>query len=796
MSKASRSAAALVAAWALACALSVIGARPAVAGPWAEADLVKASSADSAWVNVGIGGGGAFYQPAGSPHDPKLVFVSSDMGQLFRSTDAGKNWRMIDWRNCPHVKSPVFHPTNPDVIYAPAYEGDVLRVSKDKGVLWREVGGADPAWKGHNQLALAIGAKDASLLLLSTDKGLFRSADGGEKWQAVAAAPAGGPAPAVAGMIGLFIDPAAGSSGGAATADKAVCLGASKDGVFRSDDGGRTWAAKSTGLPHREIRGFAAGSDGKKTMIYCLLPSKKADGKIVGPGGPQAGGVWRSADRGETWESAMGDGIRLTAGGNMDQFVFLSMAQTHPDTVYVTNEGTDGPPPNHYTVYRTDDAGKTWQDCFYNDPRSGAAGCNAEVGWLTYDRSRGFGDKALSFGVNAGNPDQVFYTNYGEVFITNDGGKSWQQAFTRQAAGQGKPARGQRWESCGAEDTTTWRYVFDPHDKNRAYICYTDIGFARSEDRGASWLYDSKGRPSTNTTYDLAADPDVAGVFWGAFSDMHDIPTWRYAQGPGKTGGGVGKSTDHCKSWTLQNRGMPRAPCTAICLDPTSPKDARVLYAGSYGHGVFKSTDGGASWQDKSTGIDPPGNRQVYAVRRWKDGTLYCTVAARRKGAGAADNLTGGLFMSTDAAETWTRISSDAMYRCVEFDVDPTDKNIIYVAAMDGLGHKGGVYRTTDGGKTWDNPKIDYDKRICDYIEGMTVTIHPRLRNVIYFCAHSHGMFISKDSGKTWAAASPAQSPPHMKVQRFFWDPQDPKTVYTATFGGGIWKGPDPAGAD
>ena len=76
-------------------------------------------------------------------------------------------------------------------------------------------------------------------------------------------------------------------------------------------------------------------------MVYCLLPSKKADGKIVGPGGPQAGGVWRSADRGETWESAMGDGIRLQAGGNMDQFQFLAMAQTSPDTVYVTDRANN-----------------------------------------------------------------------------------------------------------------------------------------------------------------------------------------------------------------------------------------------------------------------------------------------------------------------------------------------------------------------------------------------------------------------------------------------------------------------
>jgi hypothetical protein len=202
------------------------------------------------------------------------------------------------------------------------------------------------------------------------------------------------------------------------------------------------------------------------------------------------------------------------------------------------------------------------------------------------------------------------------------------------------------------------------------------------------------------------------------------------------------------------------------------------------------------TWTQKSAGIELIGNRQIVSIRRWKDGALFCSVAARRKGTGLAENLAGGLYLSTDGAETWTRISSDTMFRCVDFAADAEDRNVIYLAAMDGLGHQGGVYLTADSGKTWANPPVPYDKSVENYIEGIAVAIHPQMRNVIYFLTQTHGMFLSRDSGRTWVPLGPLQSPPFKECTRIFWDPDDIKTVHIVTFDGGAWKGPDPTLAE
>ena len=727
------------------------------------------------WQSIGIGGGGAFFHAAGSPHDPDLVFVSSDMGGFYRSEDGGRSWRMLDWRMIMHSRPPVFDPKDPNRIYAISWGGEALRVSLDRGLTWERIDAGEAPWRSDALITLAVDRGWPAHMILSGEKGLYVTSEGpGTGWAAAPGAPGG--------VIGICIDQTS-------PLDKRRCFAANKGGVYRSDDGGHTWKECSNGLPWREIRSFCGGSDPKtrRVVLYCTIPSKKVEGKF-------AGGVYRSTDLGETWESAMGEGINVALGqhewgeSDIDQYIYLGMAETHPDTVYVTNRGTGYDPPFGYTVYRSDNAGKAWRACFFNEPRWKE--CNTEVGWLYYDRSRGWGGVAQTFTVNAGNPDQAFYTNDGEVFITMNGGKSWYQAYSKLVDPQ--PGKRKRWASIGIEDTSCWRYVFDPHEKNRHYICYTDIGLMRSEDGGKTWIDGTVGIPWKNTVYDLACDPDVPGLLYAACSNQHDIPHWRYIQGPAAPGG-VCRSNDFGKTWAPIMNGLPIAPATSLVLDPTSPRDRRVLYAGLYGHGVFKSSDGGNSWVRKTEGIVPEQNRQVYSIRRWKDGTLFCTVAGRRKGRGLDRDLPGGLFKSSDGAETWKRISPDDIFRPVDFAIHPDDSGTIYVAAMDGLGHTGGVYKTTDGGQTWQNMNVPYDRNWCGYIEGFSVSLNPKDPNTVYFFTNTHGIFLSRDAGKTWSELRQPKAPPFMNCQRIYWAPDDPRTVYIVSFGGGVWSGVDPA---
>ena len=74
-----------------------------------------------------------------------------------------------------------------------------------------------------------------------------------------------------------------------------------------------------------------------------------------------------------------------------------------------------------------------------------------------------------------------------EPHITHDGGETWFGGHTYPAPGQ-KPGPGSAWVCNGLVVTTTWHYYIDPFEPNRHYICYTDIGMARSLDAGKTWM--------------------------------------------------------------------------------------------------------------------------------------------------------------------------------------------------------------------------------------------------------------------------------------------------------------------
>jgi len=730
-----------------------------------------ASGRQDDWVNVGLGGGGGIYAPVSSPHDPNLMFCASDMSGVYRSIDGGRTWRMLHWRQLSSAYScpVIFHPLDPNVMYCiPGPWGKpVLKVSRDKGLTWKPLTEAMP-WYEKTPQSTLLGIDPAGeILLVSSDKGTFRSDDEGKSWTEAKGIKAK--------VLAFFFEPP--QVGG-------FWYAATHEGVFRSRDRGRTWQRCPSQPPGKPVVSFCGGADEEtgQVVLFCSVQSREVNGKF-------AGGIFRSTDRGETWHSAMGRGLNTAIGRHgagkrrIPEYPFIGMASNQTRTVYAFCHGTGYQPPYHTTVYRSDDAGETWRATLFFRP--GVEGQNVELSWIWLDR--GHGERPIGFSVNARNSNYVTFTNAMELYLTGNGGKTWRQSYTRCA--EGRPAPRKRWQSIGLEMTTTWYFRFDPHDPNRCYICYTDIGFARSIDRGKTWYWSPRGSPWKNTFYDIAFDPDKPGVIYAACAYEHDIPSWKMA-GRVYGGGGVCVSTDYGETWRPISEGLPSVgACTAVELDPNSPPDRRTLYAAVYGGGIYKSTDGGRSWKPKNKGLKTDRNHHFTDVKLHRDGTLYALCGAKRKSR-YEPAAVGGLFKSTDGGESWTDLTEGMnLYLPYGFDVHPKDSNILYlcVSAVPRRHNEAGVYKSTDGGKTWKKLKIDWPSGGPAYVHAKYPSIDPYNPDRVWVSTGTHGLIVTTDAGKTWKEV---KGVPFKGVNRVTVDPRDHETIWLSTFGGGIWRGP------
>jgi photosystem II stability/assembly factor-like uncharacterized protein len=347
----------------------------------------------------------------------------------------------------------------------------------------------------------------------------------------------------------------------------------------------------------------------------------------------------------------------------------------------------------------------------------------------------------------------------------------------------------QGYQCNGLEVTASRGYYFDPFDANRTYAGFDDIGLTRSPDRGKTWIPSTKGSPWGNTFYHVLFDPQVKGRMYAAASNRHDIPHWLHiSPNTPKQAGGVVVSDDHGKNWTVLGTGLPKLPCTWVCMDPKSPK---TLYTTLYEGGVYKSTDGGQTWVNKSSGLGNPGNLHVLMVKvHPKSGDVFCSITAMREGA-RDFRVPGGLWKSSDGGETWTDLTKELkLLWATGFALDPNDPNFIYLAtATSPAGGQGGVYKTADGGKTWRKLMGDADFAKAGppaYVQAMSVTLHPDKPDHVYVGTETHGLWMSPDAGKTWKKF---ENIPFKPVSNVTFDPKDTTVMYVATTGCGVWRG-------
>lgn len=724
--------------------------------------------------SAGAGGGGALFVPSISPHDPNLVFVACDMGGVYRSSNGGQTWTILDKRQLrdAHRCPVLFHPVYSGWMWAGG--AGRLMFSRDGGVSWKAVNPNQP-WGSEPVTALAIDDTDQKLLFLGTTFGAFRSLDTGKTWTRC---------DGITGTaVGFCVDPTT-------PPGSRIVVAATTEGLWRSDSSGAAWRPSSAGLPWKGVRGFAWGGSriSGRVVMYASVETRAA-------GDGTDGGVYRSADHGTTWQRVMGSGINRSVNradawgsGDLPQYHHLAMARTAPDTVYVTARGTGYWPPHHDTVYRTDDGGASWAAVAFGDPRGAASGIpgNVAPGWIAAEAVwGGWNGTHGGLAVHQKNHQLALYTNDGEAYRTADGGRSWTPVYGEPAAEAGRPVR-----TTGLEVTSVWEIVFAPRDRHRLWLCASDIGLLRSDDGGDSWRYAARTSPWKNTCYQLSPDPDVAGLAWGAWSDQHDIPHWTQLGGPAG-GGGVAVTRDGGWTWTPAGAGLPVGPCTSVILDPTSPKTGRTLYAAIFGTGVYRSADGGRTWKAAESQPGSDANRHVWRLWLRADGSLDCVVTGKRVGQNFP--VPGGLFRSKDGGRTWHELTASLAPRWPGDAVThPTDSNSIWLAqsSVPRFGG-GGIWHTADGGRTW-KPQLgveDLPQELEGYDHSLFLSPHPDRPGTLYAGITTHGLWKTTDFGKTWSEVAGL---PHRAMQRVTVDPADRAGLWIGSFGAGAWTGAAP----
>ena len=233
----------------------------------------------------------------------------------------------------------------------------------------------------------------------------------------------------------------------------------------------------------------------------------------------------------------------------------------------------------------------------------------------------------------------------------------------------------------------------------------------------------------------------------------------------GAAGGGVWRSADAGKTWTLKWRASAPLEIGALAMDPS---DARTMYCGtgeanlsadSYpGDGVYRSTNGGTSWKpwalSDTTGVP----RRIGAIAVDPFDPKHVLVGGVGFGRLTSENDFGGLYRTTNRGSTWQRLTfvSPNNYWCHAIAFDPVTRGRVF-ATFTGPGAASGIYRSNDSGVTWTQLKSGLPA--TERIGRTAVAIAPSNHSVLYaICADMAsnsadqvlGVFRSSNGGTSW----------------------------------------------
>jgi photosystem II stability/assembly factor-like uncharacterized protein len=322
----------------------------------------------------------------------------------------------------------------------------------------------------------------------------------------------------------------------------------------------------------------------------------------------------------------------------------------------------------------------------------------------------------------------------------------------------------------------------DPSKPDTFYIGTAGGGVWKSNDAGRTWLptFDKVPAAPIGALAVAASNPNVIYAGTGQVAARYDVAA----------GNGVYRSADGGKSW--QHVGLTESKhIGAILVDP---HDANTVLVGALGHyfgpnkerGVYRSTDGGKTWKqtlfvDADTGvvdmaIDPSNPKIVYAAAWQVRNYPWLSYFQPNAGPGS------GLYKSVDGGVTWKRISGNGWPTgsLARIGLATTSGNRVYAVVNDASAHEqSGMYRSDDGGANWQ--AVSHESWLPnDYFS--RITVDPSDRNRVYSAGQSIRQ--SDDGGKHWDEFKGA---PGGDDYHFLWiNPQNPRRMIAASDQGAV----------
>ena len=645
--------------------------------------------------------GGRVTSVVGIPGNPRVYYVGSAGGGVFKSVDGGLTWKAIfEHESTASIGAIALAPSNPNFVWVGTGEANIrndlidghgVYFSPDGGHSWKFMGLADT----QQISTIAVDPNDPNTVFVgalghawapNAERGVFKTTDGGKNWKKV-----------------LFVNDTTGVSDLALDAGNPEVIfagmwefrrypwnlvdGGPDSGLYRSTDGGETWEKLTKGLPEPPLGRIAvAVAPSNPDHIYALIGAKK-------------GMLWQSLDMGDTW-SAVSDNHAL----DVRPFYFSRMLVSPNDENKVFFMS--------FNLVESDDGGKT-----------------AHVA----DRSVHSDHHALW--IDPKDPSRIIQGGDGGVFLSMDGAKTWRfldgmpiEQLYQVAVDSRTP-----YDICGGlQDNSAW--------------CGPSSDLSHNNVPGSAWYTTTGG----DGEYSVPApsDPDVV------YSDAQDGSISRLDL--------KNHLSDFIRPSIPSVEGTKPADLK-YRYNWTSPiavsrTNANEVYLGS--NVLFKSTDGGKNWtpisgdltrNDKSKQeiAGGPVTHDISGAETY-DTIISITLAATDPNVIWVGTDDGYVQVTRDGGKTWKNVTphdAPEWARVYQVGVSPFDAGTVY-AAFNGRmldDQHPYVYRTSDYGATWQ--KII--QGLPDDSPVSVVREDPNQRGFLV-AGTDTGLFYSADRGDNW----------------------------------------------